>query len=357
MRRFVIPFTVVLALASACGSSGSSGSSGRSGTAKSPTTITLVTHDSFAVSKSVLNDFTKRTGVKVKVVASGDAGAALNQVILTKSHPLGDAFFGVDNTLLSRAVHAGIFEPYRSPQLSHVPAQYQLASRNELTPVDHGDVCVNFDRAELAKRKLTAPRTLADLAKPIYKDLLVTENPATSSPGLVFMLATIAKYGTGGWQRYWSSLRANGVKVEAGWDQAYNGDFSAGPGHGDRPLVVSYATSPPASVDPGTKPLPAQAPVGTALDTCAKQIEFVGVLRGTHHQAAARQLVDEMLSTRFQQDMPLQMYVLPVRDGAKLPALFVKYADQPQHSFQLPPATVERNRETWIGQWTDRVIG
>lgn len=352
MRRFVIPFAVVLALASACGSSGSSGKS-----TSRATTITLVTHDSFAVSKAVLTDFTKRTGVKVKVVASGDAGAALNQVILTKSHPLGDAFFGVDNTLLSRAVNAGIFERYRSPELSHVPTQYQLASGNELTPVDHGDVCVNFDRAELAKRKLPAPRTLSDLAKPIYKDLLVAENPATSSPGLAFVLATIAKFGTRGWQHYWSTLRANGLKVAAGWDQAYNGDFSAGPGHGDRPLVVSYATSPPASVDPNTKPLPAQAPVGTALDTCYKQIEFVGVLRGTQHAAAARQLVDEMLSTRFQQDMPLQMYVLPVRDGAKLPELFVKYADQPKHSFQLPSATVERNRETWIGQWTDRVIG
>ena len=88
------------------------------GGATSPPTITLVAHDSFAVSKSVLAAFTKQTGVKVKLLQSGDAGEVLNQAILTKDHPVGDVLFGVDNTFLGRALDAGIFEQYAPAALA-----------------------------------------------------------------------------------------------------------------------------------------------------------------------------------------------------------------------------------------------
>jgi len=157
--------------------------------AASSPTITLVTHDSFAVSKSVLAAFTKQTGVKVKVLQSGDAGAALNQVILTKSNPIGDVFFGVDNTFLSRALGAGVFAKYAPAALSKVPDEFQLDPSHRLTPVDHGDVCINYDKQWFAQKKVAVPKTLEDLTKPAYKGLLVVENPATSSPGLAFQLA------------------------------------------------------------------------------------------------------------------------------------------------------------------------
>ena len=168
----------------------------RACSAKSDVTITLVTHDSFAMSKRVLADFTKQTGITVKLLAAGDAGAALNQVILTKGAPIGDLLFGVDNTFLSRALSAGIFEPYRSSKLSAVPTAYQLDRTHRVTPVDHGDVCVEYDKQWFADHKVAVPKSLEDLTKPAYKGLLVAENPATSSPGLAFQLATIAHFGT-----------------------------------------------------------------------------------------------------------------------------------------------------------------
>jgi thiamine transport system substrate-binding protein len=319
------------------------------------TTITLVTHDSFAASKSVLAAFTRQTHVKVKILPAGDAGAALNQAILTKSHPLGDVFFGVDNTFLSRAVDAGIFERYAPSGLDQVPAEYQLDATRHLTPIDHGDVCINYDKQWFAQKKLAVPKTLEELTKPEYKDLLVVENPATSSPGLAFQLATIARFGDRSWRSFWSKLRANGVKVDDGWESAYDGDFTQGEGKGTYPLVVSYASSPPAAVY-FARPQPATSPVGTMLDSCFRQVEFAGVLKGTSHRAAARKLVDFLLSRAFQEDVPLQMFVFPVRNGTKLPAVFTKFADTPAKPLSLPAATIGRHREAWIEEWTTTVL-
>lgn len=319
------------------------------------TTITLETHDSFAASKSVLRQFTKDTGVTVKVLPSGDAGAAVNQAILTKSNPLGDVFFGVDNTLLSRALDEGIFVRYTSPELSHVPKGLQLDAKHRVTPVDTGDVCVNYDKKYFADKGLTVPRSIDDLAKPEYKGLFVVENPATSSPGLAFLLATVAKFGANGWRDYWSRLRSNDVKVVDGWEQAYNTEFSGSSGKGNYPLVVSYASSPPAEVV-NADPKPAEPPTGALLDTCFRQIEFAGILKGTKHEKAAKQFVDFLLSPRFQEDMPLQMFVFPVRDGAKLPAEFTKFAEVAPKPLALPTREIARNRDNWISEWTDTVL-
>jgi thiamine transport system substrate-binding protein len=323
--------------------------------AASPTTITLVTHDSFAVSKPVLAAFTKQTGITVKVVQSGDAGAALNQVILTKSNPIGDVFFGVDNTFLSRALDAGVFAKYAPQALSKVPAEYQLDPSYRLTPVDHGDVCINYDKRWFADKKLAVPKTLDDLAKPAYKGLLVVENPSTSSPGLAFQLATIAKYGERGWRDYWSKLRHNDAKVDDGWESAYDGDFTQGANHGSYPLVVSYASSPPAAVY-YSKPQPKTSPIGTMLDSCFRQVEFAGVIKGTGHEAAARKLVDFMLSEKFQADVPLQMFVFPVRDGTPLPPVFTKFAEVADTPLSLPASEISAHRDAWIQQWTDTVL-
>jgi thiamine transport system substrate-binding protein len=323
--------------------------------APEPTTITLVTHDSFAVSKSVLKAFEQQTGITVKVLQSGDAGAALNQVILTESNPIGDVFFGVDNTFLSRALDAGVFAKYAPSALSTVPKEYQLDPSHRLTPIDHGDVCINYDKQWFADKKLAVPTTLDDLAKPAYKGLLVVENPATSSPGLAFQLATIAKYGEDGWRDYWSKLRDNDVKVDDGWESAYEGDFTQGGNQGSYPLVVSYASSPPAAVY-YSKPQPKTSPIGTMLDSCFRQVEFTGVIKGTEHRAAARKLVDFMLSERFQADVPLQMFVFPVRDGTPLPAVFTKFAEVPEQPLSLPAADIGAHRDAWIEQWTDTVL-
>ncbi|WP_333763804.1 thiamine ABC transporter substrate-binding protein [Streptomyces sp. IBSBF 2390] len=338
---------------SACGS----GESTSSGDSK---TVTLVSHDSWAVSKKVQRDFEKQSGYKLRVLEDGDAGQAVNKAILTKDHPQGDVFFGVDNTLLSRALDNGLFQPYAAKGLDKVGAAYQLdKDKHRVTPVDYGDICVNYDKAWFDKHKLAPPRTFADLAEPAYRDLLVTENAATSSPGLGFLLGSAAEYGDQGWPDYWKKLKSNGVKVVDGWEQAYSQEFSGSTGGrkagGDRPLVVSYASSPPAEVLYAKK-RPGTAPTGVATGTCFRQIEFAGLLDNARNTKGGKAFIDFLVSKEFQEDMPLNMYVYPVAQGARIPAEFTEYGPAAEHPETMAPGKIAANRDQWVKSWTSLVL-
>ncbi len=324
---------------------------------KGPVTLNVITHDSFAASQPVISAFEQANHAKVVFLKSGDAGAALNKVILTKDAPLADVFYGVDNTFLSRALDSGIYEAYASTVLAQIPAQFKLDPQNRALPVDYSDVCITYDKAYFATHALPVPVTLEDLAKPEYKNMLVMENPATSSPGLAFLLATIKRFGTNGYLEYWKSLRANGAVVVDGWETAYYTNFSGSSGHGAQPLVVSYATDPAAEVVNATTPM-TDSPVGSMLGagTCFRQIEFVGILKGTRQMALARKFVDFMLGQQFQEDMPLQMYVYPVNPTAKLPEAFVKYNQIPDQVAALDPEVIAANRDQWIRDWTQAML-
>ncbi len=320
--------------------------------AEAPRTVTLLTHDSFDVSEEVLAAFEAEQGLEVRVVPLGDAGAALNAVALTADDPGGDVLFGVDSTFLTRALAADVFLPHLAADLDAVDPSF-LPPDDRVTPVDFGDVCVNADLAWFADRGLAVPRTLEDLADPAYRGLLVVQNPATSSPGLAFLLGTIERLGEEDAFRYWAELRANDVLVTDGWTDAYYGAFTHA-GGGDRPLVVSYASSPPAEVLFAEEPLDV-APTGVLLDTCHRQVEYAGVLRGATDVGAARALVDALLSPAFQADLPLTMFVFPVRGDVALPEVFATHAVLPDAPVAMDPARIDAGRETWIARF-DAVV-
>jgi len=319
-------------------------------------TVTLMTHDSFNLSKELIARFEEENNVTLRVFKSGDAGEALVKAILSKGSPLADVFYGVDNTFLSRAIKAGIFQPYDSPQLQNIPKRLQLDPQNRLLPVDYGDVCLNYDKAWFAANNMAPPHNLEDLVKPQYKGLTVVENPATSSPGMAFLLATIGRFGEDGYLEYWKKLRANDVLVANGWEDAYFSHFTAA-SKGDRPIVVSYASSPAAAVYYSEKPLDT-APTGAVLaDRSAfRQVEFVGILQGTRQPELAQKLVDFMLSVPFQEDIPLQMFVFPANSRAQLPEVFRKFAQVAKNPATVDPAIIEKNREQWLEAWTDVVL-
>ncbi|MDP1714940.1 MAG: thiamine ABC transporter substrate-binding protein [Anaerolineales bacterium] len=318
-----------------------------------PQTITILTHDSFAISEDVIIAFEIANNAKVVFLQSGDAGAVLNQAILTKNAPLADVLFGVDNTFLSRALDADIFEVYQSPVLIDVSPEYILDETYHALPVDYGDVCINYDKNYFTENNLSVPQTFEDLAKPEYKGLLVVENPATSSPGLAFLLATRAHFGDG-YLDYWQSLKENGVVFVDGWETAYYTNFSASSGKGPQPMVLSYASSPAAEVFFASTPL-TESPTASivASDMCFRQIEFVGILKNTPNPALAQKFVDFMLSQSFQEDMPLNMFVYPVNKNAQLPEVFVKYAQVTENPAGLSYAEIAANRDAWIEAWTE----
>ncbi|KPL75280.1 ABC transporter substrate-binding protein [Bellilinea caldifistulae] len=326
-------------------------------TPAAPIELRVLTHDSFAASEEVIRAFEQENNVKLTFLPSGDTGSALNQAILTKNAPLADVFYGVDNTFLSRALKEEIFEPYNSPLLAQIEDAFKLDPQNRALPVDYGDVCINYDKAYFAEKNLPLPQSLADLTKPEYKGLLVVENPATSSPGLAFLMATIAAFGEDGYLDFWRQLKANGVVVVNDWETAYYTNFSASSGRGPQPMVVSYGSSPPAEVIFAEQPLE-EAPTASLVgeNMCFRQIEFVGILKGTQQRALAEKFVDFMLDVRFQEDLPLQMFVFPVNRNAQLPEEFVRYAQIPAKPATLDPALIAEKREAWIEAWTQVVL-
>src|SRR5690606_2250323 len=299
--------------------------------------LTVIAHDSFNYSEAVMQAFEEETGITVEVLRLGDAGTLVNQSILSRENPLGDVMYGIDNTFLTRALNADLFIPYESPALENVPEEFIVDSEHRVTPIDYGDVCLNYDVAYFEENDLPVPQSLQELTDPAYEGLLAVENPATSSPGLAFLLTTISVFGEEGdytYLDYWADLVANDVYISEDWSDAYYGQFSGSvESQGTRPLVVSYASSPPVEVYFLPEP-PDTAPTGAivAEDTCFRQIEFAGILQGTDNEVAAQQFVDFLLSREFQEDMPLNMFVFPVNPDAELPEVFVEYASIPEQA-------------------------
>jgi thiamine transport system substrate-binding protein len=86
-------------------------------------------------------------------------------------------------------------------------------------------------------------------------------------------------------------------------------------------------------------------------------VEFAGVLQGTKHETAANKLVDFMLSPTFQADVPLQMFVFPVRSDVALPPVFEQFAEVSPNPLTLPPEQISSHRDKWIKQWRATVLG
>jgi thiamine transport system substrate-binding protein len=315
--------------------------------------LRLLTHDSFEVSTAVLEEFTAETGIRVELVPLGDTGSALNRVILTADDPEGDVLFGIDSTFLTRALAADILLPHRALGLEHVDPAL-LPTDDRVTPIDFGDVCVNYDAAWFDDAGIEPPHDLVSLADPKYSGLLVVQNPATSSPGLAFLLGTIERLGEEGAFTFWARLRENDVLVTDGWTEAYNGFFTHA-SDGDRPLVVSYASSPAAEVFFSAVPTDT-APTGVILDTCYRQIEYAGILASTSRPDDARRLVDFLLSPAFQADVPLTMFVFPARTDVALPAVFVAHAELPERPLVMDPDRIDTGRDGWIRRFTATVL-
>jgi thiamine transport system substrate-binding protein len=354
VRRPWAAGTVVVALVTVLAGCSLSSSSEEPGAAKDKTVV-VATHDSWAMSKSVLAQFTKKTGYHVKVEPNGDAGQLTNKLVLTKGSPIADMTYGIDNTFASRAVDEGVLAPYTPPGLPDSVKSYALRDPEEaarLTPVDYGDVCVNIDDGWFRRHHLAPPRTFDDLTDARYRGLFVTPGATSSSPGLAFLLATIAKYGDR-WPSYWRRLMANGAKITSGWSDAYEVDFTAGGGGGDRPIVLSYASSPPFTIPQG-KSVPTTS---SLLDTCFRQVEYAGLLKGADNPAGAKAFIAFMTQRSFQRALPDNMYVYPVDSSVPLPASWARFAKPAPKPYTVPPQDIAEHRDAWLRQWGDITSG
>lgn len=318
--------------------------------AETPESITLIAHESFVGGANDIDafaSFTQDTGIEVDVIASDDAGTLTNQAVLTADNPLADVLFGIDDTFLSRAIDEGIFQPYESANLDVVDEDLLLED-NLVTPIDFGDVCFNYDKAWFEDNDLDVPEELTDLTDPAYAPYVTVEHPATSSPGLAFLLATVDVFGEDGWLDWWAEMRDAGVNIANDWNTAYYSDFTRY--DGDSSIVMSYASSPPAEVIFAEEP-PEEAPTGVIEAGCYRQVEYAGILEGTEYPEAAGELIDFMLSVEFQENIPLTWFVFPANQDAELPTEFVEHTAIPDAPTRLPSDYIAENRDRWINEW------
>lgn len=354
-QQLLLPISFLLILVTA--GAGCSASTGQSPEPDNdqPRSLTVMTHDSFAVSEELVSRFESEHNAELQFLEVGDTGTAVNRAVLTKEQPLADVFYGVDNTFLSRALEEEIFAVYQSPLLEEIPDSFELDPQHRALPVDFGDVCLNFQIAYFEENNLSPPASLEDLTDPTYKGLLTVQNPASSSPGLAFLMATIGRFGPEGYLDYWAELVENEVNVVNDWETAYYSDFTqAG---GSDPIVVSYASSPPFEVLFSEEPLE-DAPTAavTADGSCFRQIEFVGILAGTEKRDLAEDWVDFMLSADFQEGIPLTMYVFPVNENAELDPVFLQYLEIPEQTAEVSYQAIAENRESWVEAWRELVL-
>jgi thiamine transport system substrate-binding protein len=314
----IAALTALSALVAACGSKVM---------APAPTEVVLVAYDAFTPEEGIFDDFTKNTGVTVKVVTAGDTGTMVSKAILTAGTPEGDVMWGIDNTFLSRAQKADVLLSYE--------------------PVDEGDICVNYDKDWFSDRGLAVPTSFDDLVRPEYSGLLTVQDPVNSSPGLGFLLGTIAHFGDNNWEQYWRGLKDNKVNVAPDWTSAYYEAFSGSSESGQYPLVVSYGSSPPAEVVFAETPI-TEPTTGVIEATCFRQTEYVGVMRGTKNTELAEKLVEFLLGKEFQESMPLTLFVFPINTEAVLPEVFKKFAVRPATPLTVEPKNIEDNREAWL---------
>jgi thiamine transport system substrate-binding protein len=282
--------------------------------------LTVVVHDSIVITDAQLAEFKKETGIEVELVKAGDAGAMTNKLILTKDQPIGDMFYGIDNTFIGAAASANILGDYSA--------------------IDFGDVCFNYDKAWFTNHEQAAPETIDDLTKPEFKGLTVVENPSTSSTGLAFLIATIGKFGADKWTKYWEELKANDVRIDAGWEEAYNLSFSGSAGKGNYPIVLSYSSSP--AFEENTVSID---------DGCFRQTEYAGLLRGGAQAEGAKKFIKFLLSDNFQKTIPDSMYMYPVNTNVGLPEAWATKAPAATNAIAVDSKLINENRSSWLKTW------
>jgi thiamine transport system substrate-binding protein len=325
-----------------------------------PARLTLVTYDSFPQSGTSLNEalavFTARTGIEVQILSAGDTGTMISKAVLTAGNPEGDVLWGVDQTFVIQALEAEVFAEI--PEITGLAglntSLIDLAPRDRVVPVNFGDVCINYDIAWYTERNIPVPRDLIELTNPIYAGQLVVQNPATSSPGLAMLLASVATFGEDGWLEWWEQMAANGLEVTNGWTEAYYERFSWA-GGGEQPMVVSYGSSPPAEVL-FAEPARDDSPTGVIENSCFRQVEFAGVLRGTAYPEASQQLLEFLISAEFQTELALNLFVFPTNLEVVLPEVFTAHAVIPATSLSVDPRLILERRTDWVEQWTAAVL-
>ena len=231
-----IPIFILLLLLSGC----------MPATPAGPQKLTVMTHDSFAVSEEVLAAFETGEQCQGAVPQSRRYRHRPEQGHPVQRQPAG-------RRLLRRGQHL----PQPGPGRGHLRALrlarcWQISRPNSSSipsnralPVDYGDVCLNYDKAYFAEKGICSARhPWKTCSSRNTRACWWCKTRLPPRPGWLSCWRRSATSATDGYLDYWQGLVANDVLVVNDWETAYYTEFSGSSGKGPRPIVVSYSSSP-----------------------------------------------------------------------------------------------------------------
>lgn len=285
--------------------------------------------------------FEKACGCKIRVVARGDVGVMVSQLIFEKDSPKADVVLGIDNTFREKVASEDLLDSYVPKSIGFLD-QALIPSSNgvpdfRFIPFDFGYVGFVYD----SDRLKVAPKGLEDLTLANYAKKIIIEDAQTSSTGKIFLYWIASEYGNAT-AEYLLRLKPSLLTITPGWSEAYSLFLQ-----GEAPLVLSYTTSPAYhAVNENTTRYKA-----AIFPKMYRQIEYVGIARGAKERKIAEQFVEFMLSEEAQKEIPLGNYMYPARHGIALPDAF--------SALEKPSGAANEitDGEKWLKIWEESYSG
>ena len=339
--------------------------------------IVIYTYD------SLLNDpyfdiegnFSTFSGIpanEIQITRFSDANELVVRLEAEKSNPIADVVIGIDNTLIHLIEDkASVLEPYTPTSISQIDENLiqNLDPENYLIPYDYGIISLYYQNHII--NSSTNPElenlTLDGLLASNLLPMLIVENPKYSSPGLGFLLWTIAVYGDpeinfdglleSNWRNWWNASRDK-ITITKSWGDAFNIFFTP---EEEKPIMVSYGTSPAYSycqwADNST----------SAVVTHEKnqqnawlQIEGIGLVKDAPHKDKGKQFINWFLSSSLQSEIPEHQWMYPANREVILSPCFEESVIHPDEVFRLndllSPEILGHYLPDWKDQWEQVIV-
>lgn len=143
--------------------------------------------------------------LKVKWVRDS-TGVITAKLLAEKNNPQADVVFGLALTSLLVMEEKNMLQPYKPLGVEHLKAEFvSQKAQPTWTGMNAWEAAVCVNTVELAKKNLPIPRSWQDLAKPIYKDMIVMPNPASSGTGYLDVTAWMQIFGE---KQAWDYMQA-----------------------------------------------------------------------------------------------------------------------------------------------------
>lgn len=326
--------------------------------------LTIYTYDSLLIDPGYdfIGNFSEHANIdpeRIELVYLSDAGEIISRATLEKENPQADVLIGIDNALIHQAREQNILKPYQSSQLSNLRDGLvdNLAPDNLLTPYDYGVISLWHDDTRFSG--FEGEFTLQTLLDDEFQKQLIIQDPRLSSPGLGFLLWSIAELGysdsgelSSDWNEFWLDLNDNTLLTNS-WGDAINLFYTP---EVNRSIMVSYTSSPAY----GACLYEDYTTSATLTNTNEQekgwlQIEGLGLVNGATNEALAKQFIDWFVSEELQNQIYQNQWIYPAREGISIPECYLDSAISPEeitsYNDQIPTEDLELYVDDWIEEW------